>query len=75
VNIKRLQELGDRRRETQTAADVAYARALDGALEELGDRRQRHGDVTLAAKLVGVTRQTLYNEIQRRAAAAKEAPQ
>lgn len=64
MNVERLKAAGVRRARTRTEAKAAYAHALDVVLEELaGDTT----NVAEAARLANVARQTVYNELERRA--------
>jgi len=65
MDLRHLAALGERRDEHQAAAE----RVLEAAVQELIDAGPQ-ANIALAAKLVGVSRDTLYARLERR----REAP-
>lgn len=63
MNVARLERLGERRSATRGIADRVHRDTLDAILEELsGDA----SNAAQAARLTGVARATIYNELARR---------
>lgn len=66
MNLARLSTLGARRRAALRRYEDAHELALEAALEELNGSGDGDANVSQAARLVGVTRRTIYARINNR---------
>lgn len=65
MNLQRIDQAGERRLHALKAFERAHRDALDVVVEEVS-KATNGANITAAADLLGVSRQTIYNELGRR---------
>lgn len=72
MNVERLATVGAVRQAAKSRYDRAHAKALEVLVEELDPWQSGEGNVAEAARLIGVTRRTVYLALERAGLALAE---